>query len=135
LNSEFALAVHCLVLLAFHSKEMLTSSAIAESISVHPVRIRKILSLLKKAGYIDSKEGAKGGVSINCDPKDITLDKIYRLTQKNVLKPKCHECHKECIVGANIEDVLDNIFYYADQELQQFLKKYTLDMILDKLKK
>ena len=133
MNSEFALALHSLILLAYDPDQMLKSSEIAKSISVHPVRVRKILSLLKKSGYIDSREGIKGGFIFNCNPEKVTLDEIYRLTLKDVLKPKCHSCcESRCKVGANIEDVLDDIFLEADQKLQDFLRKTNLKMLLER---
>ncbi len=133
MNSEFALALHSLVLLAHDPEKMLKSSEIAKSISVHPVRVRKNLSLLKKSGYIDSKEGIKGGFTFNYNPQKITLDEIYCLTLKDVLKPKCHSCcQTRCKVGANIEDVLTEIFTEADLKLQDFLKKTNLQMLLDR---
>ncbi|MCP4134116.1 MAG: Rrf2 family transcriptional regulator [bacterium] len=134
MNSEFALAVHSLVLLAYDPGTMLTSTNISESVSVHPVRVRKILSLLKKSGYIDSKEGAKGGFLIDCDPNNVTLDEIYLLTVKDVLKPKCHTCPTTCTVGSNIEGVLNEIFVDADKNLQNYLAGFTLEMLLEKMR-
>jgi DNA-binding IscR family transcriptional regulator len=64
----------------------------------------------------------------------VTLDEIYRITEKDVLKPKCHECSGCCTIGKNIEDVLDEIFLDADQNLQKYLKQYTLSMLLKRLK-
>ena len=50
MNSNFTLAVHSLTILALQPDRMSSSEAIAESACVHPVRIRKVLSLLKKHG-------------------------------------------------------------------------------------
>ena len=133
MNSDFALAVHCLVLLAHDSDTLLTSATIAERVSVHPVRVRNTLGLLKKAGYIISREGAKGGFLIHCDPEKVTLDEIYLLTVKDVLKPKCHNCTKSREIGSNLEIVLDEIFYEADQHLQKFLQGFTLRTVLERL--
>jgi DNA-binding IscR family transcriptional regulator len=62
MNSDFTLAIHSLSYLALQSDRMSTASqlrvnceAISESAGVHPVRIRKVLSLLKKHGIIKSK--------------------------------------------------------------------------------
>ena len=134
MNSEFALAVHSLVLLAHSSEEKLTSTAIAENLSVHPVRIRKTLSILKKGGYIISKEGIKGGFSIKGSPKIITLGEVFNLTSNTALKPKCHECSGTCQIGKNIPLVLDSIFQGAHDELIEYLNKFTIDDIVRKLK-
>ncbi|MEH6993412.1 Rrf2 family transcriptional regulator, partial [Neobacillus drentensis] len=52
MNSDFTLAIHSLTLLALQPDRMSTSEYISESAGVHPVRIRKVLSLLKKHGFI-----------------------------------------------------------------------------------
>lgn len=132
-NSSFALALHCLLLLAHYSDTMLTSSRLAYFTSVHAVRVRKILGLLKQEGYIDAKEGKNGGFFINCDIEKVHLDEIYRLTQKDVLNPRCHSCPDECKIGANIENLLIEIFSEADQNVQSFLKKHSLKSVLDQL--
>ncbi len=61
MNSDFTLAIHSLTYLALQPDRMSTSNAISESAGVHPVRIRKVLSLLKKHKFIQSKEGTGGG--------------------------------------------------------------------------
>ena len=47
MSSDFTLAIHSLTYLALQPDRMSTSNAISESACVHPVRIRKVLSLLK----------------------------------------------------------------------------------------
>ncbi|WP_018249699.1 Rrf2 family transcriptional regulator [Orenia marismortui] len=132
MNSDFALAVHSLILLIYSSENMETSKSMAESMKVHPVRVRKILSLLRKNGYIESKEGVKGGFRLKLSADKISLNDIYRLTSKNTLKPKCHSCN--CEIGANIEDVLDIIFYKAEEKVEEFLEEYTIQDVFNILK-
>jgi DNA-binding IscR family transcriptional regulator len=57
MNSDFTLAIHSIIFLALQPDRMSPSDAISESACVHPVRIRKVLSLLKKYGFIKLKEG------------------------------------------------------------------------------
>ena len=135
MNSEFTVATHCLLLLACDSSNQHTSSQIAERLSVHPVRIRKILSLLKKHGYIESREGIKGGFHLLKNPSSVTLDEIYQLTQKNILKPRYHEYKKNCPVGQNFETVVSGILNESEMQLLAHLKKYTLDEVLNELRK
>ncbi|MCA0986737.1 RrF2 family transcriptional regulator [Guptibacillus algicola] len=134
MNSDFTLAVHSLALLAIKPGQMSTSDYLAGSASVHPVRMRKILSLLKKNGYIVSKEGAGGGFTLACKVEDVTLDKIYSLTSIGSLKPKCPDANQYCLVGANLSEVLGDIFTDAEDHLTSFLKKYTIRDIIQSLK-
>ena len=133
INSDFALAVHTMLLLSVNEGELLTSGRLSELLKVHSVQIRKVLSRMKGSGYIDSKEGSSGGFSISCDISKVSLKEIYLLTQEDLLKPKCHDCCTSCKIGSNIEKVLDEILSGADEKFQEYLGKYTLKDILEKL--
>jgi Rrf2 family protein len=134
-SSEFAIALHSMLLLAHDAGKSWSSAGLAVNLSVHSVRIRRILGALKKAGLITSRAGKKGGFTVNAEPKEISLDKIYRLTSRTSLKPKCHACRKTCAIGANIENIVNGIFHRAEASLLEFLKGITLDMLLQRLQK
>ncbi len=118
MNSDFALALHCLLLLAFKLDQPITSAQIAKSAEVHPVRVRKILGELKKADFIDSKEGARGGFYLKRNTCETSLGEVYQLFSANALKPKVHNCDDSCMIGANIEQVLVSIFDLANAKLK-----------------
>ncbi len=96
INSDFALGVHALLLLAAREGEYYASTALSELLNVHPVRIRKVPFPMKEGGFIDSKEGSSGGFTISCDISKVTLKSIYLLTQEDLLKPRCHSCCVTC---------------------------------------
>ncbi|MBM7619655.1 Rrf2 family protein [Bacillus tianshenii] len=131
MNSDFTLAVHSLTLLALQPDRMSTSDAIAESAGVHPVRIRKVLSLLKKHGIIKSKEGTGGGFIFALELCDVNLFDIYNITSEGALQPKCPESNERCIVGANMHKVLFSIFIGAEKYLGEYLKDYTIKEIVN----
>jgi Rrf2 family protein len=131
MNSDFTLAIHSLTLLALQPDRMSTSEYIAESAGVHPVRIRKVLSLLKKHGFIKSKEGTGGGFIFALDLSEVNLWDIYKITSDGALQPKCPESNEQCIVGANMQSVLFTIFLGAEDHLGEFLKDYTIREIVD----
>lgn len=131
MNSDFTLAIHSLTYLALQPDRMATSDAISESACVHPVRIRKVLSLLKKHGFIKSKEGPGGGFIFTLDPNEISLWDIYKLTSEGALQPKCPDSNENCIVGANMHRVLFSIFLGAEEHLGQYLKNYTIKEVVD----
>lgn len=134
MNSNFSIALHCLLLLADQPNHIATSNVIANRACVHPVRIRKILGILRREGYIRSKEGAGGGFYLASDPCQITLDEIYRLTSLGTLKPKCPNTNKDCTIGANIQETLQSIFYQAESQVELFLKQYTIQDVLCSVK-
>jgi Rrf2 family protein len=131
MNSDFTLAIHSLTFLALQHDRMSTSELISESAGVHPVRIRKVLSLLKKHGFIKSKEGTGGGFIFAMDISEVNLWDIYKITSEGALQPKCPESNEQCIVGANMQKVLFNIFIGAEEHLGQYLKEYTMKEVVD----
>ncbi|MEJ9212783.1 Rrf2 family transcriptional regulator [Bacillus smithii] len=135
MNSDFSIAVHCVTYLATRSEQIVTSEDIAHSVTVHPARLRKILSLLRKEGIILSKEGAKGGFSLKEKAENITLDKIFMLTSEGTLVPKCPESNENCIVGKNLSSILINIFDDAEKHLMNYLKGITIQDIIKEINK
>lgn len=135
MNSDFTLAVHSLTLLALRPDRMATSDVISESAGVHPVRIRKVLSILKKHGFIQTKEGTGGGFLFTLEPSAVNLWDIYKLTCDGALQPKCPQSSENCIVGASMHKVLFTIFLGAEEHLGEFLKAYTIEVIVDLVKK
>lgn len=134
MNSDFAIAMHCLLVLALSPNRMVKSNDIASSACVHPVRIRNILSILKRNHYIQSKEGASGGFFLSSDPREVTLDRIYQLTSSGTLQPKCPQRNEGCLVGAHMEEILNQIFIEAELQVEQFLRKFTIWDILNLIK-
>ncbi|TMU87271.1 Rrf2 family transcriptional regulator [Bacillus sp. BHET2] len=135
MNSDFTLAIHSLTYLALQMDRMSTSDAISDSAGVHPVRIRKVLSLLKKQGFIRSKEGTGGGFIFVRELSEINLWDIYRITSEGSLQPKCTASNEECLVGANMKSVLFHIFLGAEEQLGNYLKDYTIKDIVDMINK
>ncbi|KIL41019.1 Rrf2 family transcriptional regulator [Gordoniibacillus kamchatkensis] len=135
MNSEFTIAVHSLVLLAYKSDHMATSDYIAMNVATHPARIRKVMSLLRKQGYVRTKEGIGGGFTLSCDPAKVTLAEIYRLTSLGTLKPSwCSgDPGKECPVSANMKPVMDSIFFEAELNMERYLEGQTIAGVLEQL--
>jgi Rrf2 family protein len=131
MNSDFTLAIHSLAFLALQPDRMSTSTDISESAGVHPVRIRKVLSLLKKHRFIQSKEGTGGGFIFSLDLSEVNLWHIYQLTSEGALQPKCPESNNQCIVGSNMQKVLFTIFLGAEEHLGDYLKNYTIKDVVD----
>ena len=131
MNSNFTLAVHSLAFLTLQPDRMSTSDLIAKSASVHPVRVRTVLSLLRKNGYIRTKEGTGGGFIFEMDPGEVSLWDIYKITSDGALQPKCPEANDQCVVGANMQSVLFKIFLGAEEYLGEYLKAYTIIEVVD----
>ncbi|MDQ0162019.1 RrF2 family transcriptional regulator [Bacillus alveayuensis] len=133
MNSDFSIAVHCVAYLAQKQNQRVTSEDISQSVSVHPVRLRKILSVLRKENIITSKEGAKGGFSLNDTPERITLDKIFKVTSEETLVPKCPDANENCLIGKHLSDILIRVFQNAEEHFLNYLKSVTIQDIIDEI--
>lgn len=135
MNSEFTIAVHSLVLLAHKPDHMATSDYIATNVATHPARIRKVMSLLRKEGYVRTKEGIGGGFILNCDPAQVTLAEVYRLTSQGTLKPSwCSgDPSRSCPVSSNMKQVMDGIFYEAELHMERYLEGHTISSVLQNI--
>lgn len=136
MNSEFVIAVHSLVLLAYRSDGMATSEEIAENVCTHPARVRKVLSCLRKHGYIDTREGPGGGYRLLGQPNDVTLADVYRALAAGSLAPNwCSgDPEKDCVVSSNMAGVMDAVFCGADRQIEQYFEGITIGSMLSQVK-
>jgi len=124
------MAVHILSLIAVDSNE-LTGDFIAGSVNTNPVVIRRIMGLLKKAGLVDVRPGV-GGASLLKAPEEITLLDIYRavnLVEDNQLFRIHEDPNMKCLVGRNIESVLQSELNEAQTAMEQRLAQKTLSQL------
>jgi Rrf2 family protein len=130
-NSQFAIGIHILTLLAQNPEEPLTSEDIAGSVNTHPVFIRRILGMLNKAGLVTSQSGVGGGWRLRRAPKTITLLEVYHAVDENHLLSLHHRSpNSACLVGRNIQSSLEDIFEEAEQALEQVLATRTVAQVL-----
>jgi DNA-binding IscR family transcriptional regulator len=136
MNSEFTIAVHSLVLLAYTPDHMATSEMIAQNVCTHPARVRKVMGLLRRADFVDTKEGIGGGYFLNCDPHEVSLADIWRAVAAGTLKP--HWCsgdpEMDCVVASNIQPVMDCVFGLAERHLESFWEQWTISGVLEELR-
>ncbi|WP_136607975.1 RrF2 family transcriptional regulator [Paenibacillus dokdonensis] len=128
MNSEFNIAVHCLTLLSLKEDHMANSEEIARSVCTHPARIRKVLGLLRKHGYVATKEGVGGGYLLNPVTENATLGDLYRLLAQGSLKPSWCSGGDElpCEVAANIKGIMDQIYSGGESALERYLDGITM---------
>ena len=135
MNSEFTIAVHSLVYLAHKPERMASSEAIADNVATNPARIRKVMSCLKRGGYVNTREGAGGGYRLTLDPAGVTLADIYKLmAQGSVIPSWCSgDPDMDCVVGSNMREVMDGIFCKAEKQLESYFSGITLLDVLGQI--
>ncbi|MFC4777906.1 RrF2 family transcriptional regulator [Paenibacillus sp. GCM10023252] len=135
MNSEFTIAVHSLVYLAYVPDRMATSEMIADNVGTHSARVRKVMSLLRRSGYVDTREGAGGGYRLTIDPDVVTLGDIYRVMAQGSLMPSWCSGNPEmdCVVGSNMKQVMDGIFCRAEKQLEDHFSAITIQDVLGQI--
>lgn len=127
MDTRFSVAVHILIL-ASESPGPVSSEQMAQSVGANASYIRKILTLLKKAGIIDGRQGVCG-CSLNAAPEQLTLLQIYQAVMERQ-EPHLLDIHKnandQCIVGRHIFPVLTGLFAEAEQSFARALAGKTL---------
>lgn len=131
-NSQFAVAVHILAMLAQKSDEKVKSECIAESVNTNAVVIRRLLCNLQEAKLVVSQKGATGGTKLAKKAADINLNDIYEaVSHGEVFSLHPSKPSQDCPVGKNIESVLCNIQKDIDRAIEEKLVRYTLADVIE----
>ncbi|MBS1808459.1 MAG: Rrf2 family transcriptional regulator [Acidobacteria bacterium] len=127
MNSRFTIAVHILTVLAHKHDEPLKSDVVANSINTNPVVVRRLWSALAKAGLIVSRTGATGGGKLAREASMITLLDVYNAVEARcVFAMHANPPNKRCLIGKNIQLVLEDIFAEAQREMEKVLARKTI---------
>ena len=135
MDARFSSAVHALILIS-ESETPMSSQQIAHSVGTNASYIRKLTSLLKKKGIIQSRQGA-AGFRLNMAPEQLTLYQIYQSiyeTDRVHLFDLHQNPNDECIVGRHIQPVLTDVFRGIEEKAEQELKNTTLADCMQKMR-
>ena len=127
MDTKFSVALHILILIS-EAPNPLNSDQLAGSVGTNASYIRKILSLLKKSGMIDSHRGVSGYV-LTTTPDRITLLGIYQAVMD---ESKIHllDIHQnpndQCVVGCHIRPMLTGMFEGIEEAFARELSQKTL---------
>ncbi|MFC0211395.1 Rrf2 family transcriptional regulator [Paenibacillus chartarius] len=135
ISTRFSIAVHILSLIAV-SPDDCTGDFIAGSVNTNPVIIRRIMGMLKKAGFVEVRPGV-GGASLLKSPEHITLLDIYRAVQvieENQLFRLHENPNPQCLVGRNIEQSLQSELMEAQSAMETKLQQTTLSQLISRFK-
>lgn len=132
--SEFIIAIHVLVYLRKHQKQ-LSSEALAVNVCVNPVRIRKVLSKLKKAGLVETKTGMNGGYYVEMGSEKMTLKQVYDALNTPIFHTswRTGDTDNECMVSSGMSHVVDNLSEGLEKSCQDYLATLTIQDILKEL--
>ena len=131
MNSRFTMAAHIVAMLAKEcdeAREPITSEVMARSIQTNPVVVRRLLGDLGRAGLVETKRGARGGVKLARRPETITLRDVYEAVEEGVALFGRHptEPSAECVVGVCVAHYLEGVFGRAEAALKKSLEETTV---------
>jgi Rrf2 family protein len=130
-NSQFAIGIHLLTLLALTPDESRTSEFMAASVNTNPVFIRRILGRLADAGLVDSQPGVGGGWRLARQPEAISLLEVYQAVDEGHLLGMHHsEPNPDCLIGRNIQRTLTIYFDEAERAFAERLAQQTVAQVL-----
>jgi Rrf2 family protein len=130
-NSQFAVAVHILTMLATSGDENVKSECIAASVNTNAVVIRRLLGQLAHANLVASQTGALGGTRLARRPAEISLLEIYKAVScGEVFALPGRSPNQDCPIGRNIEAVLCNLQKEIDRSVGEKLGQYTLQNVI-----
>lgn len=129
-NTQFAIAIHILTLLAQAPGEQVTSTEMASSVNTNPAFLRRILGDLARARLVTSQAGVNGGWSLLREPAAITLLEIYRAVDEGHLLAMHHHPNPNCPIGGVIQSTLEAYFGEAETAFERTLAQQTLAQVL-----
>lgn len=89
LNKDSDYAIRALFSLAIKNGSLISSREIAEEQGIPLQYMRRILQVLVKAGFVSSKEGKGGGLSLVIPPGKISVKDIIELFQGEIQVSEC----------------------------------------------
>ncbi len=125
-NTQFALAVHVLTMLAGLPRELQTSEGMAASAGSKPVHLRRVLGRLRNAGLVASRPGPGGGWQLVCDARATTLGDVWRAMNGDDPVLGLHAASPNCTVGQRIQANLGEIDRRARAAIVAELETTTL---------
>ncbi len=129
-------AIHILAYIEiFKNTDWLSSEMIAKSVETNSANIRKIMSQLRKSNLIITQVG-KPNPTLAKRPEEISLLDIYKSIEGNTnliqVDPKTNP---NCIVGANIQEVLAEKYTLLQRSIEKEMSEITLDSFIHEIAK
>ena len=126
-------AIHILAYLEIFKDGDRSSRQIAASIEANPSVVRSLMSNLRTAGLIFTRQGA-AGANLAKSPAEINLYDVYQAIDMQRLLHVDPKTNPNCPVGANIQTVLDQVYTAAEQAAFAKLKDTSLADVIAAIK-
>lgn len=134
MTSEFAIAVHGLVVLS-HRKKVVSSDVLAENICTNPTRVRRVMSRLKKAKLVETKEGVEGGYQLAVAADQINLRTVADTLEISFVSASWKSGNPEmsCMISSGMAGVLDGLYADLDKRCREQMETVTIADLENKI--
>ena len=135
-NSQFAIAVHILTVLAKAGEGVnVKSDYLAASVKTNPVVIRRLIGDLSEAKLVVSQTGANGGTRLAKCPNLINLADVHHAVSCGKTFALRRETNDDCSIGKNIQCVLERLQSEIGDVVEAKLAQFSLQSILEAVEK
>lgn len=135
-DTRFSVSLHIMTGLANNQPHLVSSEQLAISIKTNASFIRKLVVSLSNAGLVESVRGKAGGLRLAKNPKNITLDQIYKaVAEKTLMHVPDKTPNKNCKISCGMGQTLSKISNEIEELTIKQLSKKNLAEILNQVKK
>ena len=133
-SQKFPVAVHALAYLAhkqaFSANAAVSSAALAASMPSNPVVVRRVTSLLAKAGLIATRAGSNGGAWLLKPADALSLDQVLRAVYGHTHLGVPRPGSEDCPIGQKIPKAVGEAIVAADQAAAERLSHIKISDLL-----
>jgi Rrf2 family protein len=133
-STKLSTSVKALSYLAIENKPK-NSNEIADAVGINASKLRRLLSLLGKAGIVKSDTGTLGGFTLNKSPNNIHLQEIYCAIEdrKAFYLNVNDENSRKNSYSEKLNYFFLNLFSDIQIEIENKMSDITLKNIIDKI--
>ncbi len=130
MDAEFSVAVHALVYL-LHTGRITSSEELADNICTNPARVRKIMSKLKKAGYVSAVKGRYSGYQVDEMIRRVTLKQVLIALDEQPVKEnwRSGDIDRDCQVSSGMGAIMDQVYADMNVACLKHLGKITIGSV------
>lgn len=133
-STKLSVSIHILSVIALMGEKPVTSEYIASSINTNPALVRRLMSRLKRAKFIETSTKL-GVMGLAKEAKDITLLDIFFAVEDQTDLFSIHgNTNQNCPIGAKIENTLKDVYDDIQNATKQKLAAVTLADIIKEFK-
>jgi Rrf2 family protein len=132
MNTRFAVATYALTFISLAQERMVTSDELAASISTHPALVRRMLSMLREAGLVETQLGPGGGARLARAPDRISLLEVYDALRAvdDLFSVGRISPNPDCPLSAGIQSTLECVLSGPEKALRLALGNVTIANLL-----